>query len=194
MIGSLFGWLMGVYDLCWRRLHKVEPVDALVSLSYETYRGPPRVIGSGTVIRDGDLIAHLHFNRQCLYGEGSGPTGARLAFHFVRLLFASLGHLAQRIEAGQEPLSRVQALYGVTWFRPHGQKLGFSVERLPGTFLNRMRRLHFRLFLQAFFPDLACQADLHPHAFWLPRDQLLQHFRPGQALPRVLGSANEIST
>jgi hypothetical protein len=195
MIGPLFRWLMGLYDLCWRRVHRVEPVDALVSLSYQTYRGPTRVIGSRSVIREGDLVAHLHFNRQCLFGQRSGPTDSRLAFHFARLLFASLGQLAQRVEAGEEPLSRVQALHGVTWFRPHGQRLGFSVERLPDTFLNRMRRLHFRLFLRAFFPDLERQAaDLHPHAFWLPRDQLVQRFRPGQALPRAADSANEISS
>lgn len=186
MIRQIFGRLMGVYDLCWRGLHRVMPVDELVSLSFETYQGPPRVIGSRNVIREGDLIAHLHFNRRCLYDERSGDRSSRLAFRFARLLFASLGQLAQRVEAGDEPLSRVQAFYGVTWFRPHGQKLGFSVERLPESFLNRMRRVHFRLFLQAFFPHLAPQApDLHPHAFWLPQDQLLQHFRPGQALPRV---------
>lgn len=178
-----FRLFMTLYDRLWRACHDLDAVDELICLSFETWQGPPRLLGGRTWLRAGDVVAHLHFNRDCLCDPRLSRQ--RKPFAFARLLFCSLGHIAERIEAGDPELTRIRMFYGITWFRPHGQRLGFMVERLPDSFLTRLRILHFRLFLYAFFPAQAERhSDLHPHAFWLSREDLLKNFGR-EAPPRV---------
>lgn len=166
------------YDRLWRRLHGVRRIDALLSLSVEPYRGRPRALPAGVRLQHGDRLGILHFNHACLLDAQAGDNAnLRSALHFRRQLFASLRRLAQR--AAEDPdIGRIEAYYGVSWFRPHGERLGFTVQRLPEGVRTRLHTLHFRMLLWAFFPTLAEReaGRLHPHAFWLTRQTLVANF------------------
>lgn len=170
--------LVHAYDRLWRRLHRVRRIDALLSLSVEPYRGRPRSLPAGIHLEHGACLGILHFNHTSFADTGRSDAGnPRAALQFRRQLFRSLRQLAQR--AQQEPaLGRIEVFYGVTWFRPHGERVGFVVQRLPDGPRTRLRRLHFRILLRAFFPGLAERerGRLHPHAFWLTRQALVANF------------------
>lgn len=178
MNATLFYRLMCHYDQLWRRWHKVEKIDQLISLSYEGYTGTRRVMNDGTWIEPGDLLAILHFNRECFTEAGtSAREYTRSALRFRKLLIESFTNLSTRLNSC-ENLAEVKAFYGVSWLPPHGEKVGFMIERLPDSLLNRVRKFYFRLLLKAFFPVLAARENnrLQPHAFWLTRQNLLNHF------------------
>lgn len=177
MSGSLFYRVMSGYDALWRRLHRVERIDELLSLSYEKYAGERKAMNDGTWLEPGDSLAIIHFNHDC-FNTGSSPREyARGALRFRRLLVKSLNHLAA-LMASEARFQHIKALHGVTWIAPHGEKVGFMIERLPASWLNRMRQFYFRLLLKAFFPTLAARENdrLQPHAFWLTRSHLLNYF------------------
>ena len=170
--------LFGAYDRLWRRLHRVDRIDALLSMSIDSHRGASRTFPSGARLQRGDRVGVLHFNHECFADAATGDPGNRHgALRFRRQLFGSLQHLATRVQQDPE-LESVQAFCGVVWFRPHGEKVGFVVERLPDGPRTRLRILHFRLFLRAFFPALGrrVRARVHPHVYWLTRRDLLAHF------------------
>lgn len=179
---TLFRWLFGWYDRLWRRAHGVRQLDVLLSLSVGEYHGPPRTLPGGVFLRKGDCLGHLHFNHE-FFADPADDANANTdgALRFRRQLVRSLVYLARRM-AEEPELDRVKAFYGVNWFRPHGRKAGFVVERLPDGLRTRLRMLHFRLYLKAFFPKLASQQQrrLHPHAYWLTREELLAHFGPSR--------------
>ncbi|HTF85906.1 YkoP family protein [Cellvibrio sp. ARAG 10.3] len=177
MSGNWFNRIMTWYDTLWRRLHRVEKIDELLSLSYEVYKGERKAMNDDTWLEPGDALAILHFNHEC-FNAGNNPREyARGALRFRRLLVKSLNHLASRIN-NEKKFKDIKALHGVTWIAPHGEKVGFMIERLPTTWGNRMRQFYFRLLLKAFFPTLAARENdrLQPHAFWLTRNNLLNYF------------------
>lgn len=173
-----FRWLVLRYDDLWRRLHRVRRIDPLLSLSVEVHRGNRYRPPAGIRLDSGCRIGILHLNHGCFVDTAAGGhANVRGALRFRRALMHSLQQLARRSETEPE-LACIEAYYGVTWFRPHGERLGFVIERLPGGVLTRMRSLHFRMLLRAFFPALAARerGRLHPYAFWLTRQALLTHF------------------
>lgn len=174
----IFRRLVICLDWLWRRLRRVRPVDSLLSLSLKSYRGDPGKLPRGIALKRGDLLAILHLNHDCLADmDAAGNTNLRGALRFRRRLIDSLQRIAQRLQNDPQ-LGRVKAVYGVTWFRPHGERLGFIVEPLPDNWMTRLRILPFRVLLQALFPALARReyGRLHPHAFWLSRQELLTRF------------------
>lgn len=178
MKGTLFYRFMCRYDQLWRRWHKVEKIDQLISLAFEKYTGERRVMNDGTWIEPGDGLAILHFNRECFTESGtSAREYTRSALRFRKLLIESFTHLAARVNE-DENFAQVKAFYGVSWLPPHGEKVGFMIERLPDSLLNRVRKFYFRLLLKTFFPVLAARENnrLQPHAFWLTRRNLINYF------------------
>ena len=186
---TLFYRFMCWYDASWRRRHGVERFDELLSFSFETFSGERRIMNDGTWIEPGDYLAILHFNRECFSSSSSDPRQyARNALRFRRLILASFKSLAQAIHQN-EKFTRVKAFHGVSWLPPHGEKLGFLIERMPNSAINTVRKLYFTLLLRVFFPHLAAQENnrIQPHAYWLTRDNLLKNFS-------VESAANEFRT
>ncbi|MCE3252235.1 MAG: hypothetical protein K0Q67_1245 [Cellvibrio sp.] len=175
---TLFYRFMCWYDAHWRRRHRVEKFDELLSFSFETFSGKRRVMNDGTWIEPGDCLAILHFNRECFAHPAADPRQhIRNALRFRRLLLASFAHLAKAIHEN-EKFRQVKAFHGVSWLPPHGEKLGFVIERLPDSALNLVRKFYFTILLRVFFPHLVDQENnrIHPHAYWLTRDSLLKNF------------------
>src|SRR5690606_21431920 len=178
MSNGLFYRFMCWYDQRWREWHNVEKIDELISLSLGEHKGERRLMSDGTWIEPGDCLAILHFNRECFIPPGNTPRDyVRSALHFRKLILASFGQLSQRIQTDPR-LCDVKALYGVSWLPPHGEKVGFEIERIPDSFLNNVRKLYFRLLLKTFFPVLAARENnrLQPHAYWLTRQNLIRNF------------------
>lgn len=163
------------YDAWWRRRHRVEKFDELISFSFENFSGERRPLNDGTWIEPGDPLAILHFNRECF--SSSSRDYMRNALRFRKLILTSLSRLADDIHR-HEKLMNVKAFHGVSWLPPHGEKFGFLIEQLPDSTLNRFRKFYFRLLLKAFFPQVAEREGkrVQPHAYWLTRDNLLKHF------------------
>lgn len=175
MASGLFYRCMSWYDGWWRRRHKVEKFDELISFSFEKFIGQARVMNDGSRIEQGDLLAILHFNRECF--SSASHDYMRNALRFRKQIFSSLSQLAKDVSQ-HEKLQQVKAFHGISWLPPHGEKFGFLIEPLPDSILTRARRFYFRLLLRAFFPQVAVRESqrLQPHAYWLTRRNLLKYF------------------
>lgn len=187
---KLFYRFLSWYDAYWRRKHNVERFDDLLSFSFEPYTGERRVMDDGTWIEPGDPLAILHFNRECFSGSPENPqSNARNALRFRRLIFASLKKLAREINEN-EKFENIKAFHGISWLPPHGEKLGFIIERVPDSVVNSIRKFYFNVLLRTFFPHLSSQENnrIEPHAYWLTRKTLLKNFSSG--LPTI----NELET
>lgn len=175
MSSGLFYRCMSWYDSWWRRRHRVEKFDELISFSFENFSGERRVLNDGTWIEPGDALAIMHFNRECF--SSASRDYMRNALRFRKLILASLSKLADDFHQ-HEQLKRVKAFHGISWLPPHGEKFGFLIEQLPDTPLTRIRKYYFRLLLKAFFPQVAERESkrIQPHAYWLTKNNLLKHF------------------
>jgi hypothetical protein len=73
-------------------------------------------------------------------------------------------------------LRELSIISGITWFKPHGNKVGFESEPLPEGRQKWLLKNHFRLLLYALFPHLAKRenARLEPHRFWLTKNRLIE--------------------
>ncbi len=180
MNSTLFYRFMCWYDAWWRRRHGVEKFDELLSFSFEKYTGERRMMNDGTWVEPGDWLAILHFNRECFMNSPANPKEyLRNALRFRKLILSSFGQLALDINTN-EKFFMVKAFHGVSWLPPHGEKLGFLIERLPDSMLNRIRTFYFKILLKTFFPHLAVveKNRIQPHAYWLTRKSLLKNFTP----------------
>lgn len=174
MIKKLFFHCMSWYDTWWRRRHKVEKFDALISYSFERFEGERRIMNDGSWIEPGDFLAILHFNHECF--SSASHNYMRNALRFRKLILSSLAKLAKDIN--REQWQQVKALHGISWLPPHGEKFGFLIEPLPDSPLTRIRQFYFRLLLKAFFPHIAERESkrIRPHAYWLTRNNLVKYF------------------
>jgi len=166
------------YDDYWRRKHKVERFDDLLSFSFENYSGERRLIDQTTWIEPDDRLAIIHFNRDCFSNTSNDPKqNLRNALRFRRLILSSFKQLAQDIDK-KEMFNDVKALHGISWLPAHGEKLGFVIEKVPDSMFGFIRKFYFSVLLKTFFPHLAMQEThrIEPHAYWLTRDRLLRNF------------------
>lgn len=178
MKGSLSYRAMSWYDAYWRRKHGVERFNDLLSFSFEKFSGERRVMNDGTWIEPGDDLAILHFNRECFVNSSADPQHyIRNALRFRKLLLSSFRHLASNINE-HEKLTRVKVFHGVSWLPPHGEKLGFLIERLPNSALTVVRKFYFTVLLKVFFPHVSALENkrIQPHAYWLTRQNLFKYF------------------
>ncbi len=175
---TLFYRIMSWYDAYWRRRNGVEKFDDLLSFSFEKFSGERRVMNDGTWVEPGDYLAILHFNRECFINSSANPQHyLRNALRFRKLLLSSFRRLAKDINEN-EKFVMVKVFHGVSWLPPHGEKLGFLIERLPDSTLNFVRKVYFKILLKVFFPHVAAleKNRIQPHAYWLTRQNLLKHF------------------
>ena len=180
---KIFYHFLSWYDSWWRRKHGVEKFDDLLSFSFEKYSGERRVMSDGTSIEPGDCLAIIHFNRECFNNPSKDPKqNARNALRFRRLILSSFKQLAKDIHEN-ERFMKIKAFHGISWLPPHGEKLGFVIERVPDTLVNTIRRMYFSILLRTFFPHLSIQENnrVEPHAYWLTRNTLLKNFSMEQS-------------
>lgn len=121
----------------------------------------------------------IHFSNRYLSQvqarSGNSSSSKRAAFAFGAALIRSMEELAKKI--GSSPhLQDLQVIGGVTWFKAHGERIGFEIEALPPGPRQRILRAHFRLMLSLLYPHLAARENrrLEPHQFWMTRSQLQQ--------------------
>lgn len=178
MSNSLFHQFMCWYDTRWRRKHGVEKFDELLSFSFERFSGARRLMNDGTWVEPGDYLAILHFNRECFVNASADPQHyIRNALRFRKLLLSSFRQLARDINE-HEKLMDVKVFHGISWLPPHGEKLGFLIERLPDSALTLARKFYFKVLLKTFFPHVSALENnrIQPHAYWLTRQNLLKYF------------------
>lgn len=181
MKNAAFYRFMCWYDAYWRRKHGVERFNDLLSFSFETFSGERRMMNDGTWIEPGDHVAILHFNRECFMNSSANPKHyIRNALRFRKLLMSSFQNLAEQIDQ-HEQLTNVKVFHGVSWLPPHGEKLGFLIERLPDSALNSIRKFYFGILLRVFFPHVSAleNKSIQPHAYWLTRQNLMKYFSTG---------------
>lgn len=175
---KVFYRFLSWYDAYWRRKHGVEKFDDLLSFSFDTFSGPARQMNDGTWIEPGDRLAIIHFNRDCFSNPTNDPKqNARNALRFRRLILSSFKQLAKEINDNKKFVD-IKAFHGISWLPPHGEKLGFVIEKVPDTLINSIRKFYFTVLLKTFFPHLALQEThrIEPHAYWLTRTTLLKNF------------------
>jgi hypothetical protein len=177
---TMFSRFLCAYDSWWRRQHGVKKFDELLSFSFEKYSGNAHSFADGSQILAGDHLAIIHFNRDCFDSPPDNPKqNANNAWRFRRLLLASFKKLANEMVINQE-FSRVKAFYGVSWLPPHGEQLGFEIEKIPGSIVNSIRTFYFGVLLKHFFPQVYRKNSkrIEPYGYWLSRKTLLKKFSP----------------
>jgi hypothetical protein len=166
------------YDAYWRRKNNVQKFDELLSFSFEKFSGERRVMSDGTRIEPGDCLAIIHFNRECFASSSNNlRQNTRNALRFRRLILSSFKQLAKDINENEKFIG-VKAFHGVSWIPPHGEKLGFVIERVPDSALNFIRKIYLTVLLKTFFPNLVARDNnpVEPHAYWLTRHTLIKNF------------------
>ncbi|HEX5056336.1 MAG TPA: hypothetical protein VFX02_07535 [Gammaproteobacteria bacterium] len=163
------------YDVGYRILHRLYPVDDFLYLKISRYRGEFRIFADGTAVHNGDPIGIIHFNNHYLAGVHASGGGRRAAYAFGYALLESMRNLALELERNPS-FRELRIISGVTWFKTHGNKIGFESEPLPEGRHKRLLTKHFRVLLYAMFPHLAKRegARLEPHRFWLTRNRLFE--------------------
>lgn len=167
-----------LYEAGYKLLHRLHPIDDFLYLKKSTYRGELRIFADGTVLHSGDTIGVIHFNNHYLarvHAEAAGKGARRAAFLFGHALIGSMQKLAYELRENPQ-FRQLAVISGVTWFKPHGNKVGFEIEPLPESRRKRILKRHFRLLLYAMFPHLAKResARLEPHRFWLTKNRLIE--------------------
>jgi hypothetical protein len=141
------------------------------------YRGGARQFPDATTLNPSDPIGELHFNNACIamLGDGSRQTAG---VRFARLFRQSLRELALQAQSARE-LRDVQVFHGITWFKPHGRKVGFVSEPAQPGLQRRWQAIYFRLLAWGFAPNTKRRKiDFAPRQFWITRGELLRHFGP----------------
>ncbi|RUO28038.1 hypothetical protein CWE12_12480 [Aliidiomarina sedimenti] len=164
------------YDRAYRRWHKLEPVDDFLQVKKQLYQGEPQVFRDGTQVKAGDAILVLHFNNDFmaqLHQRTKQTSSRRVAWFFGKALISSMARLHESLQV-QCAQQEIKAITGVTWFKTHGDKVGFESHPLPEGWRRWLLHWHFRLLLLALFPQLQAHQNrqLIPHRFWLTPAQL----------------------
>lgn len=168
-----------LYDRAYHRLHRLQAVDDLLLISRGIYKGSTRQFADGTRLQNGDAMGVIHFNNRFLSRvqtrSGNNSSSKRAAFAFGAALIRSLEQLAKQF-AESPDMHDLQVIGGVTWFKAHGQQIGFEIEPVAPGPRQRLLRAHFRLMLSLLYPHLAERENhrLEPHQFWMTRSQLQQ--------------------
>lgn len=164
------------YDRAYRRWHKLEPVGDFLQVKKEHYQGQPQALRDGTQINEGDTILALHFNNDYmaqLHAGNEKASSRRVVWLFGKALISSMTQLHQDLQT-QYTTDDIKAITGVTWFKTHGDKVGFESHPLPPGWRRWVLHWQFRLLLLALFPQLKAHrnSELVPHRFWLTPSQL----------------------
>lgn len=164
------------YDRAYRRWHKLEPVDDFLQVKKQFYQGAPQRFRDGTQVTAGDAILVLHFNNDFmarLHDRSEQTSSRRVAWSFGKALIHSMAQLHENLQA-QYAAHDIKAITGVTWFKTHGDSVGFESHPLPAGWRRWLLHWHFRLLLLALFPQLQAHhnSQLIPHRFWLTPAQL----------------------
>lgn len=169
---ELYWW----YDTGYRKWHRLTAIDDFVTVKKFRYRGRPRLLGDGSRIRRGDALLALHFNNRYLAAvqrERGRRSSRQAAMIFGCSIVQSMRHLHEALRDDPD-FADVVAVYGITWFKTHGESIGFESYPLPEGWRKTLLRWHFRVLLKIVFPHLAARENqrLEPHEFWLSRRQL----------------------
>ena len=173
---SLLRQLFLTTDRLYQNFHHLRSIDNMVLIKPVNYHGPTIQFKNGGDLRHGNRIVQLHFDNKYLaelYDAYPEKSSQFFALHFKAAIIRSLRSLATLIISDRD-LHDIAAVTGITWFRPHGTKLGFEAYPLARGIRNRLLTLHFRWLLSALCPRLARREShrLMPHQFWLTRSQL----------------------
>jgi hypothetical protein len=174
--------ILSWYDAYWRRKNRVEKFDDLLSFSFKKYSGKRQIMEDDTWVEPGDCVAIIHFNRECFDNSSTDPKKIlRNALRFRRLIIKSFKQLAIDVSEGKK-FAHVKAFHGISWLPPHGEKLGFVIEKVPDSILNSIRKFYFSILLKTFFPNITMREinSIEPHAYWLTRQTLLNNFVAGK--------------
>ncbi|HEY3487594.1 MAG TPA: hypothetical protein VGL10_05965 [Gammaproteobacteria bacterium] len=165
------------YESCYKIFNRLHVIDDFIYLKKSVYAGPERVFFDGTRLQKGDAIGVIHFNNRYLariHTELPEKYGRRAAFAFGYSLVRSMRNLSRQLT--EDPLfNDLEVISGITWFKPHGNKIGFESEPLAPGRKKDLLKNHFRILLYAMFPHLAKRENdrLEPHQFWLTKNRLL---------------------
>jgi len=123
----------GIWERIFARLARIQDPggpECLFRLAVHRYWGPPRVLGDGTVLARGDLVAEIHMKNEHIMRLTAGTRTEKSAFILVRQAQASLPRLAA-VLAEDPRFAGVKALIGYTMFHRGIKKIGFSTYDLP---------------------------------------------------------------
>lgn len=164
------------YDRAYRHWHKLEPVDDFLLVKKQYHQGEPQVFRDGTQVMPGDAILVLHFNNEFmarLHSRSEKTSSRRVVWSFGKALIKSMTQLHEDLQT-KYASDDIKAITGITWFKTHGDTVGFESHPVPAGWRRWLLHWQFRLLLLALFPQLQAHRNrqLVPHRFWLPPTQL----------------------
>ena len=143
-----FPWLLlrgvwGIWEKAFEKLaHVSDPggPECLFRLAVRKYGGKPRLLGDGTLLVRGDLVAELHMKNERIRALTAGARAEKSAIILVRESQNSVPHLAAVLR--DHPRFRdVKAVVAYTMLHRGIKRIGFSTYELP-----RMTRMAIALY------------------------------------------------
>jgi len=169
---SMFRWYDGVYH----KFHRLYDIDDFISVKKCRYNGKPKTLADGTELKKGDDYLALHFNNgflAAIQSQHGLNSRRRVALAFGTAIVGSMQTLYNELQQNPD-FKAIDVITGITWFKTHGEKIGFEAHPMPEGPRKAFLRLHFKILLWSLFPQLAARENkrLDPHQFWLTRQQL----------------------
>lgn len=187
--GRIKGWLKRIWslwELLFERLAQIEGVIAdgrptLFRLALRRYRGPLRALPDGTVIKEGDTVAELHFNNSILEKITVGnTTPEKIAIMTIREARRSLPALAHWVENNPR-YRQAKALMGLTMIHRGTERLGFTTFDLSPGLMRRLVSAYQSWLLVLFHPAGRHRIKEHrdkltPKLVIISRDRLIKQY------------------
>ena len=173
---GLMRLVLRLVDLVYHWRHKSEAIGPMLLVNPIIHDGPDKQFADGTIIHHGDRIAAIHFDNR-VTGNFTSRSSRAAALEFLRLLFESLEALAQRA-ANDPDYARYPVYQGITWFSPHGMKMGFETEPMADSHRRSYLMRFFRVLVWVVAPakETRGRTQLEPTVFWMTRQQLLDRY------------------
>ncbi|OPG16734.1 hypothetical protein B2M26_05065 [Ferroacidibacillus organovorans] len=174
--------LWRVWEKLFDRLYSVYPMSRMFRLSLVSWRLGPRP-EAGLI--DGVKVVEIHLQNLAVQELQRVKPVERMAIRGLREVRDSLHDVALALLYDKR-FQEGQAIFGMTMIHRGMENLGFHVEDIPDTLLNRWIKFLLSLIMSLYHPEGRKRFThgleaMHPRLMWMSREELITRYGPGAA-------------
>ena len=167
------------------RLYGIERIDAanLLRLSKAKYKGPDIFAPDGRLLaRKGDWVGEIHFDNPRLVNSETNPQ--KMGIRLLRQVKMSLPVFARYVTENPK-YQGIDVFLGLTLIHRGVRPLGFEVQDVPASRLNRRIAWMQKLIVRIYYPGAGALGSKLPRAepklVWISRQQLFNRWLSAEA-------------